>query len=281
MLGRYGDAAQNTSTSRNTISIINGRIFTPGLAILDSPQPNTPMGGDFLHVALDVSGDGALPFPPSSNPSAATRLHNITLFLTSTSMDKNFTISNGTSNMAPLTNILDQEEGSTVKHVNFEWPLCLVGDGKDAQGTARGAYNVSIHQSFRLNGSDFYTIFNLPLSITNKIEQFPSAVQLLTNPRPGPLSENGGRMPCEMLENRLLKDDELLASVRNPGSQPFDGAGKLEVVNVNNNGGGGQIGGPGGSSGSSGNQSPALGAGTVLGVDVMWPLVSMALLMWM
>ncbi|KAJ4383610.1 putative lipase atg15 [Didymella sp. IMI 355093] len=160
MVGQYDDASLNSSA----ISIINGRIFTPGLAIFASPQPNTPMGGDFLHIALDISGDGALPFPPSSNPSASTRLYNITLFLTSTSLGKNLTISNGTSNMAPLTNILEQEQGSTVKHVNFEWPLCLVGDNKNAQGSARGAYNVSIHQSFRLNGSDFYTIFNLPVS---------------------------------------------------------------------------------------------------------------------
>lgn len=277
MIGQYGDPSQNSSA----ISVINGRIFTPGLATLVSPQPNTPMGGDFLHVALDISGDGALPFPPSSNPSAATRLHNITLFLTSTSLGKNFTISNGTSNMAPLTNILEQEQGSTVKHVNFEWPLCLVGDGKNTQGTARGAYNVSIHQFFRLNGSDFYTIFNLPLSITNKIEQFPGAQQLLTNPRPGPLSENGGRMDCGMLENRLLGENELQASVRNPGSRPFDDAGKLEVVNAGNSGGGGQIGGSSGSSGSNGNQSGALGAGSALRVDVVWPLASVVFLMWM
>jgi hypothetical protein len=26
-------------------TIINGQIFTPGLAIIDAPQPNTPLGG--------------------------------------------------------------------------------------------------------------------------------------------------------------------------------------------------------------------------------------------
>ncbi|KAF3032965.1 hypothetical protein E8E12_001592 [Didymella heteroderae] len=277
MVGQYDDASQNSSA----ISIINGRIFTPGLAILASPQPNTPMGGDFLHVALDISGDGALPFPPSSNPNAATRLHNITLFLTSRLLGKNFTISNGTSNMAPLTNILEQEEGSTVKHVNFEWPFCLVGDGKDVQGTARGAYNVSIHQSFRLNDSDFYTIFNLPISITNKIEQFPGAEQLLTNPRPGPLSESGGRMDCGMLENRLLGQDELVASVKNPEAQPFSDSGKLQAVNAGSSGGDGQIGGPNGSGGSGGNQSGALGAGSVLRVGIAWTLIPMVLMVWM
>ena len=25
--------------------IVNGQIFTPGIAIVDAPQPNTPLGG--------------------------------------------------------------------------------------------------------------------------------------------------------------------------------------------------------------------------------------------
>ncbi|KAF1931837.1 uncharacterized protein M421DRAFT_417578 [Didymella exigua CBS 183.55] len=281
MIGQYSNNGNQSSTG---ISTINGRIFTPGLAILDSPQPNTPMGGDFLHVALDISGDGALPFPPSSNPSATTRLHNITLFLTSTTLNKNFTISNGTSNMPPLSNILEQEEGSTVKHVNFEWPLCLVGDGKNTRGSARGVYNISIHQSFRLNGSDFYTIFNLPISVTNTIEQFPSAQQLLTDPRPGPLSENGGRMECGMLENSVLGEGELVASVRNPDAQSFGGSGQLEIGDTDSSSG--QTGGSGGSSvtpsaTSSGNQSGALGAGSVSRASVGWTLITVALSTWL
>src|SRR5687768_9064350 len=83
MVGQYSAIDDKNSSA---ISTVNGRIFTPGLAIIASPQPNTPMGGDFLHVALDISGDGALPFPPDSNPNAATRFHNITLFLTSTNL---------------------------------------------------------------------------------------------------------------------------------------------------------------------------------------------------
>ena len=35
MLAQYLDAQQ----------IINGQIYTPGIAIVDSPQPNTPEGG--------------------------------------------------------------------------------------------------------------------------------------------------------------------------------------------------------------------------------------------
>lgn len=36
-----------------------------------------------------------------------------------------------------------QEPGSTVKHVNWVWPDCLVGDGApNNNDSARGAYNV-------------------------------------------------------------------------------------------------------------------------------------------
>ena len=83
MIGRYEG---NDDLNSSAIATLNGRIYTPGLVIIASPQPNTPMGGDFLHVALDISGDGALPFPSSSSPGAATRFHNITLFLTSNTL---------------------------------------------------------------------------------------------------------------------------------------------------------------------------------------------------
>lgn len=29
--------------------IVNGQIFTPGIAIVDAPQPNTPLGGGELN----------------------------------------------------------------------------------------------------------------------------------------------------------------------------------------------------------------------------------------
>jgi hypothetical protein len=34
-----------TQQTPNNFTIVNGQIYTPGLAILDSPQPNTPEGG--------------------------------------------------------------------------------------------------------------------------------------------------------------------------------------------------------------------------------------------
>jgi len=100
--------------------IVNGQIYTPGIAIVDSPQPNTPLGGDFLQVALDVTSNGQLQLPPyPSNPISA--IYNITIFLSSYTTGWNFTISNGTASAgnASLGEIMDQEPGSTVKHVNW------------------------------------------------------------------------------------------------------------------------------------------------------------------
>lgn len=101
---------------------------------------------DFLQVALDVTSNGQLQLPPyDSNPASA--IYNITIFLSSYTTGKNFTISNGTAsaNNASLGEIMAQEPGSTVKHVNWVWPDCLVGDGAPSDnGSARGLYNVRL-----------------------------------------------------------------------------------------------------------------------------------------
>ncbi|GAD92046.1 conserved hypothetical protein [Paecilomyces variotii No. 5] len=209
--------------------IVNGQVFTPGLAILDSPQPFTPLGGDTLQVAIDISGDGELPLSSSTSTSTSpTLLHNITIFLTSYTTIHNFTISNGST---PLNNpsdfvgpVLSLEPGSTVKHVTWIWPACLIGNGDPSsrsdddnagigtgRGSARGEYNVSIHQSFRLNGTEFYTVFDLPISVTNEI----------------PEKSNGGgeRVECPFLENVLLPPEEIERGTDALPAQPFLGGG--------------------------------------------------------
>ncbi|KAJ5907018.1 uncharacterized protein N7473_003934 [Penicillium subrubescens] len=193
-------------------TIVNGQVYTPGLAIIDAPQPNTPLGGENLQVAIDVSGNGKLPWPPSTQSAdSPTLFHNITLFLTSETLSHNFTISNGTE---PANNgtgyvgpVLDQEPSSTVKHVNWVWPKCLVGDGTSSDGSARGAYNISMHQSFRWNGSDYYTVFDLPISVTNSI------------------SESAERVDCASLENKLLNIAEVERSSDTLPGQPWVQAG--------------------------------------------------------
>ncbi|OBT93062.1 hypothetical protein VE01_08977 [Pseudogymnoascus verrucosus] len=205
----------------DNFTIINGQIFTPGLAIVDAPQPNTPLGGEILQVAIDVSGNGKLGLPPYSD-SAPSQLHALTLFLTSYTTGLNLTIANGTALPATSSNspdgiVMTQEPGSTVKHVNWLWPACLSGDGQPKAtglvsdgGSARGAYNISIHQSFRLNDTEYYTVFNLPIAVTNRI------------------SESANQSSCESLTNLLLGWGEVVGEtvVLTPDQYPWtDGSG--------------------------------------------------------
>ena len=101
---------------------------------------------DTLHISLDVTSNGQLQLPPypSDSPSG---IYNITIFLSSYDTGRNFTVTNGTATEgdASLGDIMLQEEGSTVKHVNWVWPDCLVGDGApNDSDSARGIYNVRI-----------------------------------------------------------------------------------------------------------------------------------------
>ncbi|KAL4792392.1 hypothetical protein BDV19DRAFT_392229 [Aspergillus venezuelensis] len=170
-----------------SFNIINGQIYTPGLAIINAPQPYTPLGGENLHISIDVSGSGRLPLEPESD--AETEFHSLTLFLTSFETGKNFTIANGTETEIEnsedgdgyTSSILDLEPGSTVKHVNWVWPGCFVTDGQDDgnndDDSARGSYNISMHQGFRLNGTEYYTVFHLPIEVSNAIEKDEERVE--------------------------------------------------------------------------------------------------------
>ncbi|KAI1385079.1 uncharacterized protein F4822DRAFT_417232 [Hypoxylon trugodes] len=180
-------------------TIAGGQIFTPGFAVLDAPQPGTPLGGDTIEVALDVTANGKLRLPPYSDDSPS-RINNITIFLYSYATGRNFTITNGTAstNDVSLGDIMQSEPGSTVKHVKWNWPDCLIGDGKpDSADSDRGDYNISIRQNFRLNGEDHYTIFDVPISVTNKIDF------------------TGDNPPCDSVNNPLLTPGEIDADAAN------------------------------------------------------------------
>ncbi|ROW01677.1 hypothetical protein VSDG_02057 [Cytospora chrysosperma] len=180
-------------------TIYDGQIFTPGFAVLDSPQPWTPMGGDTIEIALDVTADGVLPLDVTTD--SPSRINNITIFMYSYDTGRNFTVSNGTAtaNSASLGEIMLQEPSSTVKHVKWSWPACLVGDGPPAAGSGsdRGNYNISIRQNFVMNSTNYYTTFDLPISVTNRIE------------------ESTGRADCDSLNNPMLTPDEVNATAAN------------------------------------------------------------------
>ncbi|EGY22717.1 hypothetical protein VD0002_g977 [Verticillium dahliae] len=186
-------AAADGDDYAQNFTINNGQIYTPGLAILNAPQPGTPLGGENLHVSLDVTTNGEIPLPPYADDSPS-GIFNITMFLSSYVTGRNFTISNGTAteNNHTLGPIMLQEPGSTVKHVNWLFPRCLVGDGQPSgDDSDRGLYNISIRQNFRLNGEDHYTIFDVPVRLTNRIE------------------ERDDRPDCDALDNPLLSPEEL------------------------------------------------------------------------
>lgn len=91
-----------------------------------------------------MTANGKLPLDDDSKDSSS-RIFNITMFLYSYDTGKNLTISNGTAtaNNASLGEIMAQEPGSTVKHVNWVWPDCLVGNGQPSgKDSDRGTYNV-------------------------------------------------------------------------------------------------------------------------------------------
>lgn len=64
-----------------------------------------------------------------------------------------------------------------------------------------------MHQSFRWNGTDYYTVFDLPISVTNSI------------------SESAERVDCAALENKLLSGAEVEKSSDKLPGQPWVQAG--------------------------------------------------------
>lgn len=60
-----------------------------------------------------------------------------------------------------------------------------------------------MHQSFRWNGTDYYTVFQLPISVTNSI------------------SESDERVDCALLENDLLSMEEVDKSSDSLPGQPW------------------------------------------------------------
>lgn len=186
----------NGVLGQQNFTVSNGQIFTPGFAIVDAPQPGTPLGGSQIEVALDVSADGVLPLNTAVD--SPSRINNITIFMYSYDTGRNFTISNGTITNATYGPVMQQEAGSTVKHVKWTWPSCLIGNGQPTTAdSARGIYNISIRQNFRMNNTSYYTVFDLPISVTNSIDNSTT------------------RPDCDALDNPLLSPEQINATIAN------------------------------------------------------------------
>lgn len=168
-----------------------------------------------IEVALDVSANGVLPLDLAEDSPSI--IHNITIFMYSYATGRNFTISNGTSINGTCGPIMQQEPGSTVKHVKWTWPSCLAGDGQPTtDDSARGIYNISIRQNFRMNNTDYYTIFDLPISVTNSIDNSTS------------------RSSCDELSNPIMTPEQINADAANWAGVMFS-PGSARIVQVRRN----------------------------------------------
>lgn len=171
---------------------------------------------DQIEVALDVTANGILSLDAATD--SPSRINNITIFMYSYTTGRNFTISNGTAANGTVGVIMAQEQGSTVKHVKWTWPSCLAGDGQPTTAdSARGIYNISIRQNFRLNDTDHYTIFDLPISVTNSIDN------------------STARPDCDSLQNPMMTPEQINASAANSVGVMFaPGDSKSVQVTLNN-----------------------------------------------
>ncbi|KAI0068421.1 hypothetical protein BV25DRAFT_1896578 [Artomyces pyxidatus] len=132
--------------------LVNGQVYTEALAIVDAPNPNTTYhAGSNIPIAIDVSADGKLP-QTAAVPGAglATGFDLLELYLVSTQAAVNMTVSKGTG-------LLAQEQGSTVKHLNFALPNCV----------AAGAYNLTVYETSHINNTNFFSITPIPIAIEN------------------------------------------------------------------------------------------------------------------
>lgn len=112
-----------------------------------------------------MTANGQLPLELEED--SPSRIHEITVFMYSYETGRNFTVSNATDSdtVDGLGSIMAQEPGSTVKHINWVWPDCLVGNGQpNSDGSDRGAYNVSsLPQAHRnMSGMDATDLVRFP-----------------------------------------------------------------------------------------------------------------------
>ncbi|KAI0082676.1 hypothetical protein K474DRAFT_1670875 [Panus rudis PR-1116 ss-1] len=135
-------------------TLVNGQVFTKGLAIVDSPAPNSQLhAGSNIAIAIDVSGNGQLKnwqtaSVPGSNE--ATRFDSLEIYLSSYPNSLNLTVSQGPG-------LLANESGSTVKHLNYPVSTCVPS----------GQYNLSFYEVSHINNEEFFSITNLPVEIQN------------------------------------------------------------------------------------------------------------------
>ncbi|KAI0374823.1 hypothetical protein BV20DRAFT_961010 [Pilatotrama ljubarskyi] len=141
-----------TSLSARAQTLVNGQVFTQGLAIVDAPAPNSPLhAGSVTQVAIDISGDGKLDqsasIPGSNKP---TRFDSLEIYLVSYQTKLNLTVSTGSG-------LLTQEQGSTVKHFDYNVSTCIPA----------GSYNLTFYEASHINDQPFFSITPISVMVMN------------------------------------------------------------------------------------------------------------------
>lgn len=91
---------------------------------------------------------------------------------------------------------------------------------------------ISIHQNFRLNGTDAYTIFDLPISVTNKIDAGTNrpACGILNNPMMSPAALNASADTFTRIPGTAIKTDGDGLSGDKPDATAGDGLGAGSTI---------------------------------------------------
>ncbi|KIP12585.1 hypothetical protein PHLGIDRAFT_27363 [Phlebiopsis gigantea 11061_1 CR5-6] len=128
-------------------TLYKGQVFTNGLAIFDSPAPNSVLhAGSSMSLAIDVSGDGKLSQPGFSSAG----FDSLDIFLVSSETNINLTVIAGSE-------FLLQEQGSTVKHLNWPIPTCV----------QPGSYNITLYETSHMSSVQYFSITPITLTIEN------------------------------------------------------------------------------------------------------------------
>lgn len=98
-----------------------------------------------------MTANGKFGLPPYGDDSPS-RINDISVFLYSYTTGRNFTLAHPDEDedddSGAIGDMMAQEDGSTVKHLNWVWPDCLVGDGEPSDSDSdRGIYNVRLAPS--------------------------------------------------------------------------------------------------------------------------------------
>ncbi|KAJ3571592.1 hypothetical protein NP233_g3665 [Leucocoprinus birnbaumii] len=142
LLAAFGILSLLTSCATQTL--VNGQVFTNGLAIIDAPAPNSQQNvGGTMAIAIEVSGDGKLPFSaftPGSNLASSYQL--LEIYLVSSQTGLNLTVSSGPGLLTNETGTLTFYETSYINSLPYfvitPIPISILNNGGSGSSCTQG-----------------------------------------------------------------------------------------------------------------------------------------------